>query len=92
MLKYLMFWFLGWSLAAFLAMGIDKRRAKLGMWRIPEATLFLLAFLGGAFGATLGMHLFRHKTRHWYFRWGLPLIFLAQLTLAAYLHFGPHLF
>jgi len=91
MLIFIILWFSGWSLAAFIAMGADKRRARRGMWRVPEATLFLLAFLGGALGATLGMHLFHHKTRHWYFRWGLPLILLAQLVLLAYLRFGLHL-
>lgn len=69
------------NLLAFLLMGADKRRARKGLWRIPEAHLFLCALLGGSPGAILGMHLFRHKTRHWYFRWGLPLILLLQLTL-----------
>ena len=90
MLKIICAWILLWSAAAFIAMGADKRRAKKGAWRVPEATLFVLALLGGALGATLGMHLFRHKTKHWYFRWGFPLILLAQLALViwAVLHFG----
>jgi len=66
---------------AFIAMYADKRKARNGLWRIPEATLFALAFLGGALGATLGMYAFRHKTKHWYFRWGLPLILLSQMIL-----------
>ena len=69
------------NLLAFFLMGADKRRAKKDLWRIPEAHLFLGALLGGSPGAILGMYLFRHKTRHWYFRWGLPLILLLQLTL-----------
>lgn len=89
--KVLSIWLLGWSLAAFLSMGADKHRARTGAWRIPEATLFLLALLGGALGATLGMHVFHHKTKHWYFRWGLPLILAAQIALMAWLHFGPGL-
>ncbi len=84
-LKILCAWFLLWSLAAFIAMGADKRRARRGLWRVPEATLFLFALLGGALGATLGMHIFHHKTKHWYFRWGLPLILLAQVALAVWL-------
>ena len=70
---------------AFALMGFDKRRAKQnGARRIRERTLFLSALLGGSAGAVLGMWVFRHKTRHWYFVWGLPLILLAQLA-AAYL-------
>ena len=65
----------------FVMMGIDKKRAIRGAWRISEASLFLTACLGGACGCTLGMHFFRHKTRHWYFRYGLPAI--AVLETAA---------
>ena len=53
----------------------------------PEKRLFLLALLGGSLGANLGMHLFHHKTRHWYFRYSLPAIFAAQLALGVYLKF-----
>ena len=89
-LKIICAWLLLWSLVAFIAMGADKRKAKTGKWRVPEATLFLFALLGGGLGATLGMHLFRHKTKHWYFRWGLPLILLVQLALVIWAawHFG----
>lgn len=69
------------DLAAFLTFGADKRRAKRpGARRVPERTLFTLALLGGSLGALLGMHVFRHKTRHWYFRLFLPLILLAQIA------------
>ena len=91
LLKILCIWLIAWSVAAFAAMGADKSRARRGEWRIPEAALFLLALLGGALGAVLGMHVFRHKTKHWYFRWGLPLILLAQLALVLWLHFGSGL-
>ena len=67
------------NLAAFLTFGADKRRAKRGEWRIPERTLFLLALAFGGAGALAGMHFFHHKTKHWYFRLGVPLILLAQL-------------
>ncbi len=70
------------NLAAFGTMGWDKWRAKIqGARRVPEKRLFLLAILGGALGATAGMFVFHHKTRHWYFRYGLPLILLAELLL-----------
>ena len=72
------------NLVAFLMMGSDKRRAKRqGARRISEKALFLSALLGGSLGAILGMRLFRHKTRHWYFVWGMPAILLLQLGLAA---------
>lgn len=69
--------------AAFALMGVDKRRAQRGKWRIPERTLFLPVLLGGALGGTLGMRAFRHKTKHWYFRWGFPALLLIQLALLA---------
>ena len=67
------------NLVSFALMGIDKYKAKKKTWRIPEATLFLFAIFGGSLGSTLGMFLFHHKTRHWYFRYGLPLILIVQL-------------
>ena len=73
------------NLAGFAMMGIDKKRAIRGAWRISEASLFLTALLGGALGCTLGMHCFHHKTRHWYFRYGLPAILSLQLFLWIYL-------
>ena len=91
LLKILCVWLIFWSLAAFIAMGADKRRARQGLWRVPEKTLFLLAALGGAPGAFLGMHLFHHKTKHWYFRLGLPLLVLLWAGLLVWLHFGPGL-
>lgn len=69
------------NVVGFLVMGIDKKRAIRGAWRISEASLFTTALLGGALGCTLGMHHFRHKTRHWYFRLGMPGIFLLQAAL-----------
>ena len=66
-------------------MGIDKSKAVNHRWRIPESHLFLAAFLGGSLGAFIGMHLFRHKTKHWYFRYGLPLILAVQIVLGAWL-------
>ena len=73
------------NLAAFALMGVDKRRAKRGAWRIPERTLFLPAILGGSPGAILGMQVFRHKTRHRQFMIGMPLILLVQLVIVGLL-------
>ena len=69
------------NLYAFLLMGIDKRRAIRHKWRISEKNLFLSALLGGSMGSILGMYLFHHKTKHWYFVYGIPIIFLFQLFL-----------
>lgn len=69
------------NLCAFLSMWIDKRRAIRHKWRIPEKTLFLFALLGGSPGSILGMQLFRHKTKHWYFAAGMPAILMVQLLL-----------
>ena len=69
------------SLLSFTLMGVDKARAQRKEWRIPERTLLLTALLGGAAGGWLGMRVFHHKTRHWYFRFGLPALFLLHLAL-----------
>ena len=67
-------------------MWTDKRRAKRkGARRIRERTLFLSALLGGSPGALLGMWTFRHKTKHWYFVWGMPLILAAQIALGIWI-------
>ena len=73
------------NLAGFLLMGLDKRRARRGAWRISEKALFLPAVLGGSLGSIVGMRTFRHKTKHWYFRYGLPALLIGQLALAALL-------
>ena len=65
----------------------DKRRARLHRWRIPEKVLFGVSLLGGSAGTWAGMYLFRHKTKHWYFVWGIPLILLAQIALAVWVYF-----
>lgn len=69
------------NILALSLMGIDKLKAKTGSFRIPEANLFLVAIIGGTPGAIIGMHLFRHKTKHWYFLYGLPAILIVQLVL-----------
>lgn len=69
------------NLVGFTMMGIDKAKAKRRAWRIAEKTLFFCALLGGSIGSWVGMYVFRHKTKHWYFVIGMPLILLAQLVL-----------
>lgn len=67
------------NLAAFALYGIDKRRAQRGKWRVPEATLLLIAVIGGSVGALAGMYLFRHKTRKPKFSAGVPVILGMQV-------------
>ena len=73
------------NVIAFLVYGVDKLKARKGRWRISEATLLLLAIVGGSIGAWLGMKLWHHKTKHLKFMYGLPAILLLQLALAVYL-------
>ena len=73
------------NVIAFAVYGADKRRARKNRRRVPEKTLFLLAVIGGSVGALLGMYTFRHKTRHWYFVWGIPAILLAQIALGVWM-------
>lgn len=73
------------NVIAFVMYGIDKRRAKKDAWRIPEARLLLVAAAGGSVGAWMGMKVWRHKTLHKKFRYGVPAIFLLQVALALYL-------
>ena len=60
----------------------DKRKAKKNAWRISEATLFLVAVIGGSLGSIAGMYTFRHKTKHLNFLLGMPLILAVQIILA----------
>mgnify|MGYP004732687693 FL=1 len=82
----LLVWLAVINLVTFAIYGIDKAKSKRGAWRVPEKTLFLLPLLGGSLGALLGMRVFHHKTKHWYFVWGIPLILLAQIALAVWLY------
>ena len=73
------------NLISFILMRHDKRCAKQGKRRVPEKTLFLTAAMFGALGGTLGMFVFRHKTKHWYFRVLFPLMLLVQMGIIVYL-------
>ncbi len=80
-------YFAGVNLIGFALMGIDKYRAKKRAFRIPEATLFIIAIIGGSIGSLLGMYVFRHKTRHRSFVYGMPFILIVQIALiVAVLH------
>jgi uncharacterized membrane protein YsdA (DUF1294 family) len=69
------------NLAGFSLMGIDKRKAVNKLWRIPESTLFIVAIIGGSIGSIIGMRVFHHKTRKWYFVYGMPFILLLQILI-----------
>jgi len=69
------------NVLAFTFVGIDKYRAKRRVWRIPEKAFFWFALIGGCPGLYTGILLFRHKTRHWYFMYGIPAIFILQAIL-----------
>ena len=73
------------NFVTFLVYGIDKLKAKRGCWRISEATLLILAVIGGSIGALLGMKVWHHKTLHKKFKYGLPLILILQIILIGYL-------
>lgn len=86
-ITYLLWYLAAVNLVTFTVYGVDKAKARRGAWRVSEKTLFLLPLLGGSVGALLGMRVFRHKTKHWYFAWGIPLILLAQIALAVWVYF-----
>ncbi|WAA11642.1 DUF1294 domain-containing protein [Fervidibacillus halotolerans] len=73
------------NIFGFIVMGMDKRRAKRQKWRISERTIWLTALLGGALGITIGMYVFRHKTKHLSFKLGLPFLIVAQFACFLYL-------
>lgn len=73
------------NIIGLFSMLIDKRRAIKNKWRIPEKTLFLIAVIGGSVGSIAGMRLFRHKTKHWYFAYGMPAILIVQIVIISLL-------
>ena len=82
----LAYYLLAINAVAFIMYGIDKYKAKKAKWRISEATLLLLAVLGGSIGAWMGMKVWHHKTMHKKFKYGIPAILLIQIALMTYLH------
>lgn len=77
------------NIIGFAMMGIDKKKAKKRSFRIPEASLFIIAVIGGSLGTIAGMYFFRHKTRQWYFVYGMPAILVLHIILALILYFMP---
>lgn len=69
------------NMITFFLCGYDKRRSKHHQWRIPERTFFLLSFFGGCYGMYLGMYFFHHKTRKWYFQYGILFLVLGWTIL-----------
>ena len=81
MANALLYYLIVITIVTFLVYGIDKWKAKQGSWRISEASLLILAVIGGSIGALFGMKVWHHKTMHKKFKYGLPLILLAQIAL-----------
>lgn len=86
MYHYSLYYLLAVNTLTFLLYGIDKYKAKKARWRISEATLLMMAVIGGSIGAWAGMRLWHHKTMHKKFKYGIPLIILLQVALVFYLH------
>jgi uncharacterized membrane protein YsdA (DUF1294 family) len=72
------------NLFGFFIMWLDKRKAKMGQWRIQEKTIFIITALGGGFGTIAGMYTFRHKTQKLNFTIGLPLITILEIVAVIY--------
>lgn len=83
--SYLAYYLLAINAVAFIVYGIDKYKAKKAKWRISEATLLLMAVIGGSIGAWVGMRIWHHKTMHKKFKYGIPVIIIFQVALAVYL-------
>ena len=86
MCHYSLYYLLVVNTLTFLLYGIDKYKAKKARWRISEATLLMMAVIGGSIGAWAGMRLWHHKTMHKKFKYGIPFIILLQVALVFYLH------
>ena len=85
MMNIILGYLLAVNIATFFLYGIDKYKAKKGRWRISEATLLLMAVIGGSIGAWVGMRIWHHKTIHKMFKYGIPVIIIFQVALAVYL-------
>ncbi|MEI3609650.1 DUF1294 domain-containing protein [Pseudogracilibacillus sp. SO10305] len=74
------------NIFGYILMGIDKKRARKGFYRISERALWIIALLGGTVGMIIGMYMFHHKTKKWYFKFGLPFFMLLQISSVFYLY------
>ena len=77
---YLVLYFLVLNVVGYLIMWHDKRKSLKGQWRVPEARFFVIALMGGALGVYYGMRTFRHKTQHLSFKYGIPLLIVANIV------------
>lgn len=84
---YLVYYILFMNLLGIIVMYADKQKARKNKFRIPEKTLWLVAFFGGAIGTTIGMNWFRHKTKHASFKWGFPAVALIHIIIGIYFIF-----
>lgn len=84
--QYSMYYLFAINIVSFFLYGIDKYKAKKNKWRISEATLLMIAVIGGSIGAWVGMRLWHHKTMHKKFKYGIPVIMIMQVCLVVYLH------
>lgn len=84
-MDWILLYLLTINAAGFLSMLLDKQKARKNRWRIPEATLLTIALLGGSIGSLVGMYLVRHKTKHFKFTLGIPLILIGQILLALWM-------
>ena len=86
MIKYCLYYLIFINIITFMMYGIDKLKAKKGKWRISEATLLMMAIVGGSIGAWAGMQIWHHKTMHKKFQYGIPAIIIMQIALVVYLY------
>lgn len=84
-MKYFCIWLIIINILTFAVFGIDKKKAIDGKFRISEMTLFVLSILGGSLGGLAAMYTFHHKTKKWYFKFGIPLILIAQVLLIIFI-------
>ena len=84
-MELLLYYFVCVNVLTFFVYGIDKSKARQGKWRISEATLLLFAVIGGSIGAWLGMRVWRHKTMHKKFKYGIPAILMIHIIVIGYL-------
>ena len=84
--QYSMYYLFAINIVSFFLYGIDKYKSKKNKWRISEATLLMIAVIGGSIGAWAGMRLWHHKTMHKKYKYGIPVIIIMQIALVAYLH------
>ncbi|MDO5153081.1 MAG: DUF1294 domain-containing protein [Eubacteriales bacterium] len=85
MAEFLLLYLLIVNALGFVLMLVDKFKAKKNLWRIPEATLMMVAAIGGSVGSLIGMYTVRHKTKHRKFTVGIPLILVVQVVLAVWI-------